>query len=69
MDSRHRAEHKSHGKLVSLCSQPYISPINNDTVEFSSKKEILLAQQKAVNAHERYQQATRQQFKKQRRSK
>jgi hypothetical protein len=50
------SENKAHGKMASLFSQPYISPPDNDTVEFPSKKEILLVQQSAVDEHERCQQ-------------
>jgi hypothetical protein len=39
--------------MASLFSQPYISPPDYDTVEFPSKKDILLAQQSAVNIYER----------------
>jgi Integrase core domain len=39
--------------MASLFAQPYISPLDCDTVEFPSKKEILLAQQSAVNEYER----------------
>jgi hypothetical protein len=28
------SEHKAHGKMASLFSQPYITPPDNDTVEF-----------------------------------
>jgi hypothetical protein len=51
------SRHKSHGKMASLFAQPYISPPDDDTVEFPSKKEILLAQQSAVNEDERCQQS------------
>jgi hypothetical protein len=30
--------HKERGNIASLFSQPYISPTDNDTVEFPSKK-------------------------------
>jgi hypothetical protein len=50
------SENKAHGKIASLFAQPFISPADYDTVEFSSKKKILLAQQSAVNEYERYQQ-------------
>jgi hypothetical protein len=43
------SEHKAHGKMASLVAQPYISPPVYDTVEFLSKKGILLAQQSATN--------------------
>jgi hypothetical protein len=43
------SENKAHGKMASLFAQPYISLLDYDTVEFSSKKEILLVQQSAVN--------------------
>jgi hypothetical protein len=42
--------------MVSLFAQPYITPPDYDTVEFLSKKEIILAQQSAVNEYERCQQ-------------
>jgi hypothetical protein len=48
-------ESKAHGKMASLFAQPYISPPDYDTVEFPSKKEILLVQQSAVNEYERCQ--------------
>jgi hypothetical protein len=50
------SENKAHGKMASLFAQPYISPPNCDTVEFPSKKPILLVQQSAVNEYERCQQ-------------
>jgi hypothetical protein len=37
------SENKAHDKMASLFSQPYISPLDYDTVEIPSKKEILLA--------------------------
>jgi hypothetical protein len=43
------SENKTHGKKASLFAQPYISPPDYITVEFPSKKEILLVQQSAVN--------------------
>jgi hypothetical protein len=43
------SERKVRGKMASLFAQPYISPPDYDTVEFSAKKEIILAQQSAVN--------------------
>jgi hypothetical protein len=43
------SENKAHGKMASLVAQPYTSPPDYDTVEFPSKKEILLEQQSAVN--------------------
>jgi Integrase zinc binding domain len=49
------SEHKAHGKLARLFAQPYISPLDYDTVEFPSKKEILLVQQSSVNEYERCQ--------------
>jgi Integrase zinc binding domain len=49
-------ENKAHGKMASLFAQPYISPPDYDTVEFPSKKEILLVQQSAVDEYERCQQ-------------
>jgi hypothetical protein len=48
-------EKKAHGKMASLFAQPYISPPDYDTVEFPSKKEILLVQQSAVDEYERCQ--------------
>jgi hypothetical protein len=42
--------------MASLYAQPYISPFDYDTVEFPSKKDILLVLQSAVNEYERYQQ-------------
>jgi hypothetical protein len=50
------SERKVHGRMASLFAQPYISPPYTDTVEFSSKNEILMAQQSAVNEYERCQQ-------------
>jgi hypothetical protein len=50
------SDNKAHGKMASLFSQPYISPSDYDTVEFPSKKEILLLQQSAVNEYESFQQ-------------
>jgi hypothetical protein len=46
------SEHKAHGKVASLFAQPYISLSDYGTVEFSSKKKILLAQQRAFNEYE-----------------
>jgi hypothetical protein len=43
------SENKAHGKMASLFAQPYITPPYYDTVEFPSKKEILLVQQSAFN--------------------
>jgi hypothetical protein len=43
--------------MASLFAQPYITPPDYDTVEFPSKKEILLAQQSAVNEYEGRQQS------------
>jgi hypothetical protein len=43
------SELEAHGKMASLFAQPHISPPDYDTVDFPSKKEILLAQQSAVN--------------------
>jgi hypothetical protein len=51
------SEHKAHGKMASLFVQPYISPPDYDTAEIPSKKDIQLAQQKAVNEYERTQQS------------
>jgi hypothetical protein len=44
--------------MASLFAQPYISPPDYDTVELPSKKEILLAQQSAVDEYERCQQGS-----------
>jgi hypothetical protein len=49
------SENRAHGKLASLFAQPYISPPDYDTVEFPSKKDILLVQQSSVNEYERCQ--------------
>jgi Integrase core domain len=43
--------------MASLFAHPYISPHDYDTVEFPSKKEILLVQQSAFDEYERYQQS------------
>jgi hypothetical protein len=51
------SENKAHATMDSLFAQPYISPPDHDTVEFPSKKEILLVQQCAVNEFERLQQS------------
>jgi hypothetical protein len=37
--------------MASLIALPFISPPDYDTVEFPSKKEILLEQQSAVNEY------------------
>jgi hypothetical protein len=42
--------------MASLFAQPYISPLDYDTVEFLSKKDITLVQKSAVNEYERCQQ-------------
>jgi hypothetical protein len=47
------SENKAHGKMASLFAQPYIIPPDYNTVEFPSKKEILLVQQSAVYEYER----------------
>jgi hypothetical protein len=39
--------------MASLFSQPYITPSDYDTVEFPSKKEIMLAQSSAAQENER----------------
>jgi hypothetical protein len=52
------SENKAHGKMASLFAQPYISSPDNGTLEFPSKKEILLEQQSAVNEYERCQQSS-----------
>jgi hypothetical protein len=49
------SENKAHGKVASLIAQPYISPPDYDTVEFSSKKDILLVQQSTIDEYERCQ--------------
>jgi hypothetical protein len=51
------SENKAHGKMASLFPQPYISPPDYDSVDFPSKKEILLLQQSSVNEYERCQQS------------
>jgi hypothetical protein len=51
------SENKAQGKMASLFAQPYISQSDYDTVDFPSNKEILLAQQSAVNEYERCQQS------------
>jgi hypothetical protein len=43
--------------MASLFAQPNITPPDYDTVEFPSKKEILLAQKSAVQENERNQHA------------
>jgi hypothetical protein len=45
--------HKAHGKKASLFAQPYKNLPDYDTIEFSSKKEIMLAQTSAVQEYER----------------
>jgi hypothetical protein len=50
------SENEEHGKMASLFAQLFISPPDYDTVEFPSKKEILLVQQSAVKEYERCQQ-------------
>jgi Integrase zinc binding domain len=50
-------ENKAHGKMACLFAQPHISPPDYDTVDFSSKKEIILVQQSSVNEYERCQQS------------
>jgi Integrase zinc binding domain len=55
VDSRQREQ--SAWQDVQLLSQPYISPPDYDTVEFPSKKEILLVQQSSVDEYERCQQS------------
>jgi hypothetical protein len=49
------SEHKAHGKMASLFSQPYISLPDYDTVEFRRRRR-LYGQQSAVNEYERYKQ-------------
>jgi hypothetical protein len=44
-------EHKAHSKMAILFAQPYIRPPDYDTVNFPSKREILLAQQSAVSEY------------------
>jgi hypothetical protein len=44
--------------MASLFAQPYISPIDYDTVQFPSKKEILLVQQSSLDECERCQQGS-----------
>jgi hypothetical protein len=55
--------------MAILFAQPYISTPDYDTVEFPSKKEIILAQQNTVNEYERYQQRSATARKRYRRSK
>jgi Integrase zinc binding domain len=43
--------------MASLFAQPYISPPDYDTVEFPSRKDIILVQQSAVNENKRCQQS------------
>jgi hypothetical protein len=50
-------ENKAHGKMARFFAKPYISPPDYDTVEFQSKKEIILVQQSAVNEYKRCQQS------------
>jgi Integrase zinc binding domain len=52
------SEHKAHGKMASLFAQPYISPPDNDTLVFPSKKDILLVQKSALYEYERCQQGS-----------
>jgi hypothetical protein len=40
--------------MASFFAQPYISPPDCDTVEFPSKKDIILAQLSAVNEYKRH---------------
>jgi hypothetical protein len=47
------SENKAHGKMAILLAQPYISQPDYDTVEFPSKKDILLVQQSAFDEYER----------------
>jgi Integrase zinc binding domain len=51
------SENKARGKMASMFAQPYISPPDYDTMDFQSKKEILLVQQSSVNEYERCQQS------------
>jgi hypothetical protein len=46
------SEHRAHVKMASLFAQPSISPPDIDTVEFPSKKEIILVQQSAVDEYD-----------------
>jgi hypothetical protein len=43
--------------MASIFAQPYISPPDYYTVEFPSKKDIILVQQSAVNEYGRFQQS------------
>jgi Integrase zinc binding domain len=52
------SENKAHGKMASLFAQPYLSLPYNDTVEFTSKRIIILVQQSAVDENERCQQGS-----------
>jgi hypothetical protein len=45
--------------MASIFAQPHISPPDYDTVEFPSRKMIILAQKSAVNEYERYQQSNK----------
>jgi hypothetical protein len=51
------SENKAHGKMASLFAHPYISPPDYDTVEFPSKRDILLVQQSSVDKYECCQQS------------
>jgi hypothetical protein len=51
------SENKAHGKMAILLAQPYIIPLDYDTVYFPSKKEILLVQKSSVDEYERCQQS------------
>jgi hypothetical protein len=45
------SENKAHGNMASLLAQPYITTPEYDSVEFPSKKEILLTQTSAVQKY------------------
>jgi hypothetical protein len=51
------SENKAHGEMASLFAQPYISWPDYDTVEFPSKKAIVLVQKSAVDEYQRCQQS------------
>jgi hypothetical protein len=50
------SQNKAHVKMASLIAQPYISQPDYNTVEFPSRKDILLVQQSTVDEYERFQQ-------------
>jgi hypothetical protein len=50
-----QAAKKAHGKMASRFAQPSITPPDYDTVEFPSKKDILMAQLSAVQQYDQIQ--------------